>query len=73
MKKIDVTYVVLVLANDYNVRISADDPIVKGGTINFLATVYEGNEISDNTALKFYWEDNAIPQHTREVGNFNMI
>lgn len=60
-----------VLANNYNVTISTDDPIVKGATIHFVATVYKGNEISDNTNLKFSWTDNAIPQHlnTSDIKN----
>ncbi|XP_018577236.1 uncharacterized protein LOC108915612 isoform X1 [Anoplophora glabripennis] len=62
-----ITSDISVLANNYNVRISTDDPIVKGGTIHFIATVYEGNDVSDNTNLKFYWDDNAIPQHSRQT------
>ncbi|KAJ8925122.1 hypothetical protein NQ315_001304 [Exocentrus adspersus] len=60
-----------VSADKYHVRISTDDPIVKGGTIRFVATVYELSDgkqiVSDDTDFMFVWEDNAIPQHTRQV------
>nr|CAI5869288.1 unnamed protein product [Callosobruchus analis] len=51
------------LANNYDIRLKSDSPVVKGGTVNFLAEVYYNSHLDNEEYFKYIWEDDAIPAH----------
>ncbi|KAJ8978646.1 hypothetical protein NQ317_002283 [Molorchus minor] len=60
-----ILFLVVFSVDSIYVQLINDGPIVKGGTIHFYATVFEGNQPSTG-AFKYEWEDNAINMHTRQ-------
>ncbi|CAG9829698.1 unnamed protein product [Diabrotica balteata] len=55
-----------VSGRNYDIELTQDGPIIKGGTIHFTAVISsDGQPVQDN--LKFEWLDNGIPQHSREI------
>ncbi|CAH1958768.1 unnamed protein product [Acanthoscelides obtectus] len=51
------------LANNYDVRLKSNSPVVKGGTVTFQAEVYYNSNLDSSEFFKYIWEDDAIPDH----------
>ncbi|XP_028131618.1 uncharacterized protein LOC114327269 [Diabrotica virgifera virgifera] len=62
--------IILQVSGDYDIMLTHDGPIIKGGTIHFTAVVTSNDQPVLET-LKFVWMDNGIPQHTRENDEVN--
>ncbi|KAJ6632631.1 hypothetical protein Bhyg_16245, partial [Pseudolycoriella hygida] len=51
-----------VVCEKYELKITSNAPAVHGSTIEFHADLYTYGEL-DKGKYKFYWKDDAIPQH----------
>ncbi|KAF2899329.1 hypothetical protein ILUMI_06843 [Ignelater luminosus] len=54
----------IVLASEYFVILHSDSPIVRGGTVHFVAKLYDGDGDPAEGSFKYEWEDNSIRMHT---------
>lgn len=54
----------LALASDYFVIITNDSPTVRGGTVHFVAKLYDDEGNPAVGSFRYDWEDNSIQRHT---------
>lgn len=59
-------FLVGVQCDDYIVEIKNNGPVVKGASIRFTATLFEGNKLASGT-FSYHWKDNALPPHKQTV------
>lgn len=59
--------VLLVIASEYFVILTSDSPIVRGGTVHFVAKIFDDEGNPAEGSFKYEWEDNSIRMHTATV------
>ncbi|XP_060534980.1 uncharacterized protein LOC132707233 [Cylas formicarius] len=52
-------------AASYRIELKCNESVVKGASLRCVASVYDGNSISDAT-FRYTWRDNALPDHRAE-------
>lgn len=60
-------YFLLVLGYSYKISLSANAPVVVGGTVSFRASLTDDYGKIPGGSYQYKWTDNAIPAHTLTV------
>lgn len=60
----------LAFTKGYNVVLTSDSPVVRGGTVHFVVTLYDDDGTLASGKFRYNWEDNTQRRHMASVSTF---